>query len=140
MQALNNLYTFAEARGIRVHFISLYQKKGCCVKVDDQYAVALNKNISTIAEEKEVLAEELGHCESDTLYYLEDYANPLFRLNIEQAERRAADWALMRLVPLQELKEQLWCEDNIVFVAEYFNVSKETVYQAVDCYKRKNLL
>ena len=68
-------------------------------------------------EEKEVLAEELGHYYCNALYYID--SNKALK---DKCELRAKKWSFSVLVPLQKLKEKLVQGFNLYELADYFDV------------------
>ena len=97
---INRLYNIAEKENINVIDFKMKNKAiiGC---IDNQYAIGMNySNIVDSNEEKTILAEELGHYYTNTLYN-EKYSN----LEINKREFRALKWAFKLLVPYSKLKE-----------------------------------
>ena len=91
-----------------------------------------NKQINNSIEEKEILAEELGHYYYNALYYL-DTDN----IQKKKCEYRAIKWAYSILVPLQKLKEKLTQGLNLYELADYFNVDCKYMIECIDFYVEK---
>ena len=91
-----------------------------------------NKQINNSIEEKEILAEELGHYYCNALYYL-DTDN----IQKKKCEYRAIKWAYSILVPLQKLKEKLTQGLNLYELADYFNVDCKYMIECIDFYVEK---
>ncbi len=82
----------------------------------------------------ELLAHELGHCETDSFYSL--YSPIDLR---GKHEYQANWWAIQRIIPFSKLckaikngHKELW------ELAEYFNVSDAFVEKAIEIYRQKN--
>ena len=131
---LNKLYDIAEKENIDVYDFKM-KNKAIIGNIDNKYNIGLNYSIiSNSNEEKTLLAEELGHYYSNTLYN-ENYSEE----EISKREYRANKWAFKALVPynrLLELKEE-GCEYTYEF-AEKLGVTEELVEKAYQYYSAGN--
>ena len=102
-------------------------------EIDNEYSIALDKNlINSSIEEKEIMAEELGHYYCNALYYLD--SNTKLK---SKCEYRAKKWAYSILVPFQKLKEKIKQGFNLYDLAEYFEVDCEYMKECIDFYTEK---
>ena len=87
--------------------------------------------IDTTAEEKVLLAHELGHCMTGAFY------NQYSKLDIrEKHERRADKWAIKKLIPVDELKRAVKSgRESRYELAEYFNVTEDFMQKAMEYYR-----
>lgn len=90
--------------------------------------------IDSCCKRKEILAEELGH-----YYYSATYKfNSTFEL-ISRQEYKAKKWAYCILIPYEKLKLALKNGiTDLYSLADYFDVTVEYMYNAINFYKRKN--
>lgn len=133
---LNKLYSIADKENISIFNVKMKNKAIIC-KVDKDYYIGLNyRKINNSVQEKEVLAEELGHY----------YCNALYNINsdivtIRKKEYRAKKWAFLTLVPykvLLSLQKQGYT--TIYDIAEKLGVSEELVQTAYDYYKENQYI
>jgi hypothetical protein len=102
-------------------------------EIENSYFIALdNSKIENSIEEKEILAEELGHYYCNALYYLDSD-----KILKDKCEYRALKWAYSVLVPLQKLKEKIMQGFNLYDLADYFNVDCEYMNDCIDFYTEK---
>lgn len=135
---VNELYEYAESKNIETYDYNLGKQKGMSVKLYNRYYIALNeKEIETTQEKREIFAHELGHCETDLFYYLDDINNPLFRQNLNKIEQQAQDKACTYLVDVKTLKETVKIYKTDYLIAEALDLSVETLYDAINYYSRK---
>ena len=135
----SELYDYAEKSGIEIISGLHKTKKAFCFASGDVKGVSIDyRKIESAPEEKAVLFEEVGHIESDCLYYLSDYLNPCRRMLIAKAEAKAADWAAAKQIPVAELKAALKKYTEIYELAEHFNVLEPVVIRAYNYWKRKD--
>lgn len=131
---LNKLYNIAEKENINVFNFKMKNKAiiGC---TNDNYSIGLNYSIiGNSCEEKTILAEELGHYYTNTLYNT-NYSDT----EINKREFRATKWAFKTLVPfskLQELKEN-GCKYTYEF-AEKLGVTEDLIQKAYNYYSEGN--
>lgn len=100
-------------------------------EIDNNYIIALAKNnIQNSTQEREVIAEELGHYYCNALYYLSDNATQKAK-----CEYRAKKWAYSILVPIQILREKIADGFNDVYdLADYFDVEPEYMNKCLQFY------
>lgn len=138
---LIELHRYAEINGVVVNYRKIDAKKACVMKLRSRFHILLNKQlIKNESDERIVLAHELGHCENNQLYYLNNYSNPMYIQNVLKAERLSSDYACMLLVNIDELKRALREYDNEFAAAESLNLDILKFREIVDCYQRKGFL
>ncbi len=130
----NKLYQIADQEGIEVGGYNLPENKAVTVNIGDKYFVGIDLNVlCSVNEERVCLAHELGHCIEGAVY--DNNACASVR---NKQEAKALRWAIERLVPLDKLKQQLKCgNDDLVALADYFEVTLEFMYEAVMYYRKK---
>lgn len=127
---LNKLYTIADKNKISVYHYPLYPLKS--VSVPNYIGIDADA-IHTTADEKEVLAHELGHQMRNAFYSV---STPL--RTKEQVEERATRWAVLTLIPAEELKKAIKNGCTEVYqLAEYFEVSDKFMTEAIRIHKLK---
>ena len=127
-----NLYDIAEASGISVGFFPLKESKGVYIECDGKEYIALSDSCSP-ADEKVVLAHELGHCMTGGGYDLA--SGSLMRIRLEKMAER---WAIERLVPLCELKTAIKQGDEAIpDLAERFGVTASFMSKVFEHYTSK---
>ena len=133
---LNKLYDIAEKENIDVIDFKMKNKAIIC-KVDDNYHIGLNYHkINNSVQEKEILAEELGHYYCNALYNI--YSD---KETISKKEYRARKWAFKTLISpssLLTLKEE-GCEYSYE-VADKLGVSQKLVETAYNYYKENKYI
>jgi hypothetical protein len=137
MNDLVDLYRLAERRGIGVYWYTLDSAESLSVALPDgSSAIAMDPwHLDTLADEKEKLAHELGHCETGSFY------SQSAALDVRQKhENRADRWAIQQLIPESALDQavadgftELWQ------LADYFNVTPDFMKKAVCLYTYGNL-
>lgn len=133
---LNKLYSIADKENISVINHRMKNKAIIC-EIDDNYYIGLDyTNLDNSREEKEVLAEELGHY----------YTNSLYNINsdeetVRKKEYRARKWAIKTLVPPSALLklEEKGCKYSYE-IAEELEVSESLIETAYKYYKDNNML
>lgn len=133
---LNKLYDVAIKESISIINFKM-KNKAIIEQIDNDYYIGLNySKISNSTEEKEILAEELGHY----------YTNSLYKSNysIEEThkrEYRANKWVLKTLVPVSKLKE-LYEQGNKYSYefAEELGVSENLINRAYNYYKENSYI
>ena len=142
---LEELYQTAHDHGIHVHNYSYSgTRKAACMTEGDYKAVAMDMPaIESTEEEQVLLAEELGHYETDSLYLLSiNHNTALERSNRIKCEARAKRWAVFNCVPMDELMCAFEaCKTSegasVRALAEYLDVTVDFLLYAVDLYVRK---
>lgn len=133
---LKKLYEITERENIDVINFKMKNKAiiGC---IGNNYSIGLNYSIiKDCSEEKTILAEELGHYYTNTLYN-SNYSD----VEISKREFRATKWAFKTLVPyskLQELREEGY-KYNYEF-AEELGVTEELIEKAYNYYLENEIL
>lgn len=131
---LNKLYSIADKENISIINHRMKNKAIIC-EIDKEYYIGLNySKFDNSCEEKEVLAEELGHY----------YCNALYDINsdketIRKKEYRARKWAFTTLAPASaflKLKEEGY--QYSYEIAEELGVSENLVNTAYNYYKENN--
>ena len=125
-----DMYKIAENEKIDILNYKWTNTKARIFEIDNKYYIALdNKQINNSIEEKEILAEELGHYYCNALYYL-DTDN----IQKKKCEYRAIKWAYSILFPLQKKLTQGL---NLYELADYFNVDCKYMIECIDFYVEK---
>ncbi|MDY4812303.1 MAG: ImmA/IrrE family metallo-endopeptidase [Ruminococcus sp.] len=127
---LEELYIQCDKKGIDVYYFPLKRSSVKGIALPDGTIAMDTDKISTRTEEKEVLAHELAHIETESFY------NVYSDCNIKsKQERKAETHAIRKLVPQNELAKaikggttQLW------ELAEEFEVSCPLMKKAVEYY------
>ena len=133
---LNKLYSIAGKENISI-FNAKMKNKAIICKIDDDYYIGLNYcNIDNSVQEKELLAEELGHYYCNALYNI--YSD---KETVRKKECRAQKWAFKTLIPsstLIQLKEN-GCKYSYE-IAERLGVSEELLNVAYNYYKENEYI
>lgn len=138
---LDELYNYAEKRNIEIHSRKHDKKPAFVVEVDGDYHLSIDYSlIQSERQELYIVAEEIGHCETNSLYPLSQVRNPLYKSNIDKAERRARDWATQALVPFDALLNAIEDTRDESELCDRLNISPAVLYYAVSYYKRKCLI
>lgn len=134
---LEKLYDIADKENISIFENDWSSTLARIFEIDNNYIIALSRNnIENSLQEKEILAEELGHYYCNALYYLND--SPTQKA---KCEYRAKKWAYSILVPLQTLKQRLSDGiNNIYDLAEYFNLEPTYMTECLNFYKEIDMI
>lgn len=133
---LEKLYSIANKENIPI--ISFKMKNKAIIGlINNQYCIGINySKIDNLVQEKEILAEELGHY----------YCNSLYNINsdeetIRKKEYRARKWAFTTLAPASSLLklEEEGCQYSYQ-VAEELGVSEKLINTAYSYYKNNNYI
>lgn len=117
-------------------------KKAASLCTEKLKAIILDKpSLSGSAEHASILAEELGHFQTNTFSHInENYNHPLYRQNVKKAEARAKDSAVLYAASHEEIQSAL---DHGIYehweIAEYCGVTVELITDAFSYYSRKNM-
>lgn len=133
---LNKLYDIATRENISIEDFKM-KNKAIIVRVDKEYYIGLNySKIEGITEEKELLAEELGH------YYCNAFYNSNSDFStISKKEYRSNKWKCTVLVSVNDFIDAFNKGlKNIYEIAEYLNLSEDTVAFAYNYYKENSYL
>lgn len=133
---LDKLYDIATRENISIEDFKM-KNKAIIERIDKEYYIGLNySKIESVTEEKELLAEELGHYYTNTLYH-SNYSNE----EIGKREYRASKWAFKTLVPFQKLKDLY--DKGIRYsyeFAEELGVSENLINKAYNYYKQNSYI
>ena len=131
---LDELYMLANEKNIKVMDFSLPQNTAVTVSLGDGCFVGVDPEVFfSKRKEKVVLAHELGHIETGSLYSVD--ANNAERIKKETKKKK---WTVETLIPLEKLKTAI--EDghgDVGALAEYFEVTEEFMLKALLYYRRK---
>jgi len=137
MDKLERLYDVAYKENIDIMDNSWSVAEARIFDIDSLYLIAFDKSkLANSKQEKQVLAEELGHYYCNALYYLNDSI-----VQKSRCEYRAKKWAYQYLVPVNKLVEKI--NDGIVDtyeLAEYFDVEPNYMYKCINFYKEIGLI
>lgn len=129
------LYELAASSGIPVVGFRLPESRAlsmidaggrCCIGID-------NSKCYTAAEEKTMLAHELGHCRTGSFY--DRLTPPELR---RRFERRADEWAILHILPYDAIIRA--CRAGLrgsYELAEFFGVEEPLMKRAIDYYLRR---
>ena len=130
---LLDLYNLTEKEKLDVINYKWIKAKARIFENDNEYSIGIDYNkIDNSTEEKEILAEELGHYYCGALYYI-DSDIALKR----KCEIRAKKWAYSVLVPFQKLKDKIAQGFDLYDLADYFNVDIKYMIDCIDFYTEK---
>ncbi|MBE6729141.1 MAG: ImmA/IrrE family metallo-endopeptidase [Ruminococcaceae bacterium] len=131
---LNDLYEIANRNNIKVMDFNLPENTAVTIEIGDGCYVGVNPAVFTSSrQEKVVIAHELGHIETGSLYSVGE--NKTERC---KKEAKAQKWAVESLVPFDQLKEAIdkGYDDN-QSLAEYFDVTEEFMFNVLLYYRKK---
>ncbi|MCL1994933.1 MAG: ImmA/IrrE family metallo-endopeptidase [Defluviitaleaceae bacterium] len=117
-------------------------KKAVCMGSNFGGVIILDKSsVLNTAEETVLLAHELGHFKTGSLYNIETTANsPLAKMNRRKDEARAAKWAIKELLPVDKLQEVINKRYDEHEIAEHFSVTVDFLREAFEFYKTKGIV
>ena len=128
-----DLYKIAENEKIDILDYKWSNSKARIFEIDNNYYISLNNmQIQNSIEEKELLAEELGHYYCGALYYINSN-----KVLIDKCEHRAKKWAYSVLIPFKKLKEKILQGFNLYDLADYFSVDYEYMKDCINFYTEK---
>lgn len=137
---LEKLKEYADEKNITIIDGALKNKKAFAFADDEQKAIVMDNSKIADFEQKEILGEEIGHCEMDSLCFAFLYTSPIFRLLISKAEHEAKAWAFKALTPICTLKDKILNGYTTAQLSEFFGVTHRFILQAISYYQSKNLL
>lgn len=128
-----DLYNLTEKEKIDVISYKWSNAKARIFEEDEEYSIGIDySKIANSIEEKEILAEELGHYYCGALYYI----NTDIVLK-RKCENRAKKWAYSVLIPFQKLKEKIAQGFDLYDLADYFDVDVKYMINCIDFYTEK---
>lgn len=129
---LQSLYDIAEREHIHMLNAKIKDCKGMYCSSGKINAIALDySQLDTNAEEKCVLAEELGHYYCNATYPLSCTDKEL----IDKAEYRAKKWSVKALVTVSDLKKVKLLGLKYKWeIAEFLNVTEDIIERAFNLY------
>lgn len=128
-----NLYKIVDKEKIDIENYKWTNCKARIFEIDNNYYISMDySKIDNSIEEKEVLAEELGHYYCNALYYIN--SDKEFK---SKCESRAKKWSFSVLVPLQKLKEKIEQGLSLYDLAEYFDVDCNYMKDCINFYTEK---
>lgn len=138
LDTLESLYEEATLKGIKIKKYKLpHRLKGLYyeeTKVSP--IITLSTNIESKAEEKCILAEEIGHyytCASNILTNTK-----VDKAIVRQLEERASTWAVRKLAPISLIVAAFKEGASSKYeVAEYLGITENFLLLAIETYKRK---
>jgi hypothetical protein len=144
LSLLERLEQAAFEDGIAVYNYRLSEaKKSGCYCNGDIRAIAMDKaRILSTAEETVLLAEEVGHYKTDSLYSISaTYNTAIERTNRIKCEAEAKRWAIKKVLPASKIKRAIkQGAVNDFEVAEYCNVTLDFLQEAFAYYRVKKIL
>lgn len=130
-----SLYRLAEDERIDVDWFGMERAESLSLLLEDgSCAVAIDPwKLVSVADETVKLAHELGHCATGAFY------NPYAALDVRQKhENRADRWAILRLVPREELENAVRRGYREPWeLADFFGVTQDFIRKALDYYGTK---
>lgn len=124
------MHRLAEKRGAHIDYAPLPQTSAVALKLGEHFFIGLDCSIAeNSAEERMLLAHEIGHMETDAFYGMR--APAAVRT---AAEKQAERWAVKKLVPKKQFIRLLKQEKQVWELAEHFNVSEAFIRKAFYLY------
>ena len=128
-----DLYNLTEKEKIDIIDYKWSKAKARIFEENNEYSIGIDySRINNYIEEKEILAEELGHYYCGALYYI-DSDITLKR----KCENRAKKWAYSVLVPFKKLKEKIAQGFDLYDLADYFDVDYNYMNDCINFYTEK---
>lgn len=130
---LLDLYNLTEKEKIDIINYRWAKVKARIFELDNEFSIGIDySKINTFIEEKEIIAEELGHYYCGALYYI----NSDMTLK-RKCENRAMKWSYSVLVPYHKLKEKIAQGFNLYDLADYFDVDYNYMNDCINFYTEK---
>lgn len=128
-----DMYKIAENEKIDILDFNWTNTKARIFEIDKNYYIGLDyKQLYNSIEEKEILAEELGHYYQNALYYINSD-----KTLVDKCEYRARKWAYSVLVPFHKLQEKIIQGFNLYDLADYFDVDYNYMNDCINFYTEK---
>ena len=136
MMKINKLYELAKKENIDIYNYKMINRKARIIS-DVNNAIFIDySQLNNSIEEKEILAEELGHYYYDSYYTINSTKE-----NIDRCEYRANKWKALTLCSLESI---LGCFNsgiyNLYDISEKLDISPKTVEFAYNYYKDNQLI
>jgi len=138
LETLEELQDYAYKKDIGIH-TEYYQSncEGCYTIQNGEGMITINRRfINTSDDYCRILAEEIGHAETNTVLPYSDYIDPEFKRWLKRKnEILASRWAIERILPPSRIQEAL--DDGyrcICAIAEYCGVTEELLEEALIYY------
>lgn len=133
MVTLTNLYEKVEHENIGLFDYNWKNKKAIIIKYQNHISIGIDySRINNSIEEREILAEELGHYYCNATYNC--FSSTVLR---RKNELRAMKWAYSILVPYKKLKEKIQKGLNIYELADNFDVDINYMTSCINFYISK---
>lgn len=127
------LYDIAYKENIDVINYDKLDNEARIMEIDNSFCIFMNpRKIKNSIQEKEILAEELGHYFTDTLY-----SPTASKLEKSKCEYKARKWAIYKLIPFDDLRQKIKQGYNLYDLAEYFDVEPIYMQNCIDLYTSK---
>jgi len=113
-------------------------KKAMCFDDSGYKCIAIdNVALESCAEQVTILAEELGHFETGTLYTIRStYNTPIARSNRIKLEGLAKQWAIKRYLPAKDIETAMQDSlGDIHLAAENCQITVEFFNEAIEYYR-----
>ena len=133
MNTLEKLYDISYNENIDIFNYAWKDKKARIIEKDNKYYIGIDySKVNNSREEREIMAEELGHYFCNALY-------PILASNtlIRKCELRAMKWAYSILIPYDKLKEKISKGLNVYELAEEFDVNIKYMTNCIKFYESK---
>ena len=134
---LNEMYDYAEKKDIYVECHPLKTRKAMAFDDVEYQAIILStKILGNEQEERMILAEEIAHLECNFVYSMQQINSPVYKATVRRCEHQARRKSATMLIPFDELVHAVqdeYCRE-VWQIAEYFQVSGQTVENAIDYY------
>lgn len=100
---LNSLYNVANKENINVVNYKWNNVKARVFEIDNSYSIAVDySKVKSTIEEKQIIAEELGHYYYNALYYINSDT-----IEKNKCEYKAKKWSYNVLVPFDRLRNAI---------------------------------
>lgn len=130
---LVSLYKVVNNEKIDIDNVKWTNSKARIFQIDSQYSIGIDySKIDNSIEEKEIIAEELGHYYCNALYYINSD-----KITKDKCEYRAIKWAYSVLVPFHKLKEKISQGLDLYDLADYFDVDCKYMIDCINFYTEK---
>lgn len=124
---LRELYNHANRRGISIMHANMTHNVAVTTQLDDGDYIAMDyRRLHVARHHKTVLAHELGHIETGSLYFCSSSYETRGR-----CEARATRWAIETLLPFERLRDAMREGYTEAWeLADYFNIDESLVRAA----------